>query len=280
MKLQKKVLSGIAALTLIFSLSANVTNVSAATNVADFEDGKYGFISMMQDDGADPSELSVVDLNGTKVLKVDVQKGAVPKVQINVADMVDAGSLDKIKTIEFDLVIENPSGEVVNWNGGAIGSNSGADAGTWSQSDWSLEEYSASISPVTKMTRTFKAGEEFVNDTQATYLFMKWANNNDMYIDNIKFLTADGTPVALNFGGSTKEAVKEETTDTSTDTSASTATTDTETTTEATATEATTTATAETLPQTGTAPVGLYFVLGGALIVVGIAAKKRGSVEF
>jgi LPXTG-motif cell wall-anchored protein len=274
MKLQKKVLSGIAALALVLSMSSNV---SAATEVADFEDGNYGFISMMEDDGADPSELSVVDLNGTKVLKVDVQKGGIPKVQINVAAMVNAGDLDKIKTIEFDLVIENPSGDVVNWNGGAIGSNSGADAATWSQTDWSLEEYNAAISPVTKMSRTFKAGEEFVNDTQATYLFMKWANNNDMYLDNIRFLTADGTPVALNFGGETKEVAKEETTDDSATTDSK----DSEATlTEATTAEATSTdAAAETLPQTGTAPVAIYFVLGGALIIVGIAAKKRSMVE-
>ncbi len=194
MKLLKRVL----AVALVFALTAFPVYVSAAADVVDFEDGNFAAFYIKEGDG-DPSLLSVVDYNGSKALFIDSQEKGIPKVVIDVPVLVGPENLDKIRTIEIDLVVTQPDAEAVPWQGGAIGSNQGKDAATWYQgTEWSLQDDNKGTSDVTTISTTFGDGFGFVNNTPAIYLFMNWGNSgSDMYVDNVRFLDADGNKVPL-----------------------------------------------------------------------------------
>lgn len=260
MKLFKKVLSVAAALALV--VTAVPANVKAATDVLDFEDGNTtGIFANLQSDGVtidgDAFLMSVVDYNGSKALFIDVQDVAnVPKVAFDVCAFVGASNIDKIATIEFDLTLVNPTGEAAGWNGGSFGANIGADGSQWyDPADWTVEEYEKDTTATTKMSDTFVTGMGFTKDAAGSkYLFMKWANANDMYIDNVKFLDADGNALAIQTAAVEEAAATVET-----------------------ATEATTTA---DVPKTGTTSYALYFLAAAAVMGTGVVVmKRRKSIE-
>lgn len=256
MKLFKKVLAVTTLLTLAFS----AVPASAATDVIDFEDGNTaGFSSNKTADGAvdgDNFELSVVDYNGSKALFVDVQdETQVPKLAIDVPSLVGVDNLEKVRTIEFDLTIVNPSGDPVGWNGGSFGANIGADGSQWYDPiDWVIEEYEkAEISQ--KATDTFVKGMGFTNGVAASkYMFMKWANVNDFYVDNVRFLDADGNAIALA-AGETTEA-------------------------NAAAPAAPAADKPAEAPKTGSTSYAAFFAAGAALMLAGaFAIRRRKSIE-
>ncbi len=253
MKLLKKIL----AVTTVLALAYSVVPVSAATDVIDFEDGNFaGFDTNKTKDGAvdgDAFVLSVVDYNGSKALLVDVQdETAVPKLAIDIPALVGAENLEKVRTVEFDLTIVNPNGEPVGWNGGSFGANIGADGTQWYDPiDWVIEEYEkAEISQ--KATDTFVKGMGFTNGVaESQYVFMKWANVNDMYVDNVRFLDADGNPIALATAAAAPAAD-----------------------------DAAATTTAAATPKTGSTPYAVFFVAGAALTLAGaVVLKRRKSVD-
>ena len=254
MKLLKKVLS----LTAVLSLVLAAVPVSAATDAVDFEDGNFSaFTVAVKADGSvdgDPALLSVVDFNGSKALFIDSQAKGTPKIKFDMTSLVGASNLDKVKTVSIDLVITQPDAVAVPWQGGAIGATQGADGNTWYQGiEWSLQDDLKGTSDVKTITTTFGDGFGFVNDTPATYLLMNWGNSgSDMYIDNVKFLDAEGNAVAL--------AV-----------------------TEVVATDAAATddaATDAAVPATGSTSLALFFLAGAAMMLVGaVVLKKRNSIE-
>ena len=259
MKLFKKVLAVTTLLTLAFS----AVPASAATDVIDFEDGNTaGFSSNKTPEGkvdGDNFELSVVDYNGSKALFVDVQdETQVPKLAIDVPSLVGVDNLEKVRTVEFDLTIVNPSGEAAGWNGGSFGANIGADGSQWYDPiDWVIEEYEkAEVSQ--KATDTFVKGMGFTNGAAGSkYLFMKWANANDFYVDNVRFLDADGNPVTLV---ATVPAADDATVAKDT---------------KAPAAEATTEA-----PKTGSTSYAVFFAAGAVITLAGaFVFKRRKSIE-
>lgn len=188
-------------IVLEITVSAEPKKVDATTNTVDFEDGNFDAFILRMDPDTDISILSVVDINGSKALKVDVQDASkTPKIQINVSDLVDSSKLDTIQSVEFDLVIENPDGKPVGLNNGGIGNEGEHHSPLWTQGeDWSIQDDVNSITQVNKISRVFKNDiEKFINDKESIYVFMKWAGNaNDMYIDNLRFLDKDGHPIEL-----------------------------------------------------------------------------------
>lgn len=259
MKLFKKVLS----LTAVLSLVLAAVPVSAATDAVDFEDGNFSaFTIQTKADGSidgDPALLSIVDFNGSKALFIDSQAKGTPKIKIDMTALVGASNLDKVKTVSIDLVITQPDAAAVPWQGGAIGSNQGADGNTWYQgTEWTVQDDLKGTSDVTTITTTFGDGFGFVNDTPASYLFMNWGNSgSDMYVDNIKFLDADGNAVAI---AATEAAA------------------------DAAATDAAATDDAATddaaVPATGSTSLALFFLAGAAMMLVGaVVLKKRNSIE-
>lgn len=205
MKKTKLLTAGIAALSVVAA-----ANVSAyAADVVDFEDGKYSFVSMKTDDGGDPSTLSVVDFGGSKQLKVDVTDCAnVPKVYFDLNSMLNPDDFDKVKTIEMDVTFESKDGTTApGWAGGAIGTQGGeAKTPAWAQTAWEFGEYDKAVSdPVTIQRKFLLYSERLVNGTEGTHMIlMRWGAEVDynMYVDNIKFLDADGKAVPVELKAS------------------------------------------------------------------------------
>lgn len=212
MKLLKKVLSVAAVLALV--VTAFPANARAAADVVDFEDGNIpaGIIMAVLDDGTpdgDPAILSVVDFAGSKMLKIDSQANGTPKVKFMVADLVGVENVSKVMGIEYDLVIEQPSGEVAGWNGGTIGAGNWAAGGGWYNGDvgFTVEDYENSVTAVSHHKELIIPGFGFTDET-GFFMFMNWANNGtDNYIDNVRLLDADGN--AIEFLATAAVAVEE-----------------------------------------------------------------------
>lgn len=260
MKLFKKVLS--VAAVLAFVITAIPAKALAASDAVDFENGDFtGFTAVQPtettDTDADKSVLSVVDYNGSKALFVDVQDSTkTPKVRIDAVALVGASNLDKVRAITMDVTCVNPDGEVAGWNGGGSGAGTGLDGSTWYQepNQWTAEEYEKSEVTFT-WTMKFVDGLGFTKDaTSSFFMFMKWSGStNDMYIDNVKFLDADGNPIAL-------QTAAVEATDTAAATDDSAATAD--------------------VPKTGTTSYALFFLAGAAAMAAGaVVIRRRKSVE-
>lgn len=206
MKKIKLLTAGIMALSAVTAVSAG----AYAADVVDFEDGKYSFVSMKTDDGGDPSNLSVVDFNGSKQLKVDVTDCAnVPKVYFDLNSMINPDDFDKVKTIEMDVTFESKDGTTApGWAGGAIGTQ-GGDAKTpdWGQTAWECGEYDKAVSePVTIQRKFLLYSERLVNGTEGTHMIlMRWGSEVDynMYVDNIRFLDPDGNAIPVELKAST-----------------------------------------------------------------------------
>lgn len=250
----KKLLSVAAVLALV--VTAVPANVKAATaDVVDFENGDFTGISMMLTDAdSDQSVLSVADLDGSKALLVDKQEaGKIAKVSIDALALVGASNLDKVRAITFDVTVVNPDGAALTWNGGGIGAKIGVDGSVWYQGgSWEVQDDENS-SASTTFTEKFVDGMGFTKDaTVSGYLFMNWSGNlNDFYIDNVKFLDADGNALALAVAGAADDAAVT--------TEEVAATTD-----EAAATD---------VPKTGVVGLGLVYGLGA--IATGAAVLKR-----
>lgn len=199
MKKMRVMTAGAAALLAVCSASVS----AYAQSVVDFEDGNYSFVSMKTDDGGDASVLSVVDFNGSKQLKVDVQDCAnVPKVNFSINQLLASDDFDKVKTIEMEITFESKDGATpIGWAGGAIGTQGGEKSPAWAQTSWECGEYENPVSEVTVIQRKFLLpSEKFVNGTENTdMLLMRWGSDvaYNMYVDNIRFLDESGNEIEL-----------------------------------------------------------------------------------
>ena len=199
MKKKRVMTAGAAALLAVCSASVS----AYAQSVVDFEDGNYSFVSMKTDDGGDASVLSVVDFNGLKQLKVDVQDCAnVPKVNFSINQLLASDDFDKVKTIEMEITFESKDGATpIGWAGGAIGTQGGEKSPAWAQTSWECGEYENPVSEVTVIQRKFLLpSEKFVNGTEKTdMLLMRWGADvaYNMYVDNIRFLDESGNEIEL-----------------------------------------------------------------------------------
>lgn len=199
MKKMRVMTAGAAALLAVCSASVS----AYAQSVVDFEDGNYSFVSMKTDDGGDASVLSVVDFNGSKQLKVDVQDCAnVPKVNFSINQLLASNDFDKVKTIEMEITFESKDGATpIGWAGGAIGTQGGEKSPAWAQTSWECGEYENPVSEVTVIQRKFLLpSEKFVNGTENTdMLLMRWGADvaYNMYVDNIRFLDDSGNEIEL-----------------------------------------------------------------------------------
>ena len=215
MKKTRLFIASIASIAAISAVSAAGASAYAA-NVVDFEDGKYSFVQMKTDDGGDDSTLSVVDFNGSKQLKVDVKDCAnVPKVYFDINSMLDEESFEKVKSIEMDVTFESKDGTTPpGWAGGAIGTQGGEDkTPDWAQTAWECGEYDKAVSePVTIQRKFLLYSERLVNGTPGTHMIlMRWGAEVDynMYVDNIKFLDADGKAINVELKASSAPIVTE-----------------------------------------------------------------------
>ncbi|MGN0665299.1 MAG: hypothetical protein ACI4KF_02100 [Huintestinicola sp.] len=190
---------------------------ASAQSVIDFEDGNSSFVTMKTDDGGDNSVLSVVDFNGSKQLKVDVQDcSLIPKVKFNINSILGDDNMDKVKVIEMQITLESKDGTTPpGWAGGCIGTQGGeTNTPGWGQTPWEDGEYDNAVSQQYTIQRKFLLGsEKFVNGTPDTHmLLMRWGCEVDynMYVDNIRFLDSSGNEIELALAaGAPAETVTE-----------------------------------------------------------------------
>lgn len=207
MKLLKKVLSVAAVLALV--VTAFPANARAASDVIDFEDGNMtGFGYNYTSDGVtldgDPFVASVVDFNGSKQLKIDIQNDSIPKVVIDVIALVGGDNIDKVRKIDMDLTFANADeAKIVDWVGGALGANYGADGSLWYQDDtmqYSGGDWEKNVAEPIKAQLAFMDGFAFTNNAAGSkFLLQYWGTDktNDMYIDNVRFYDADGNAIEI-----------------------------------------------------------------------------------
>lgn len=246
MKLFKKIVSAVAVLTLV--ATAVPMTAIAATDVIDFEDGNVPAAIRMalMDDGSadgDPSILSVVDFNGSKMLKIDSQANGTPKVKFYVAELVGEENFTNVVGMEYDMIIEKPGDVMTTWNGGTVAATPTGPSGWANGTEWTLQDDTKNVSDVTHLSHTLEGPFVFKEVDKAFFMYMNWANNGtDIYLDNIKLLDASGNAVALT-GLAAAPA----------DTAA---------------------------PKTGTTNYAVSFAFGTVIMLAGvIVLKKRRSVE-
>ena len=166
----------------------------------DFEDEKFGFAGMdMTKEDADESVLSIVDYNGSKALKVEVQKD-IPYVAFNLDGLLGE-DIEKVKSIQFDIGIDK-AGEEFFSNSGKIYAYSGTEL-TESCDEWSV--YMENSNP--KRTLAPISEEEAFVAGAGNYIVISKETDNakestgtpvSMYIDNIRFLDSEGNLLEAN----------------------------------------------------------------------------------
>ena len=207
----KKVLSWILMAAMLLSCTAfaeTVPSPNAENNglvyVIDFEDENYAMLGVSTATGdADASELSVVDYNGSKALRVDA-KAKTPYIALNVEGLLGE-NLEKVASITFDVGVELGSDGKFYAASGKVYTVTGTEA-TKTGYDWSV--YLKAKNPKTAKV-TLK--DVFFTNGQGEYLLIskegdafvdsgKFAGEEprDFYLDNIQFLDANGEALPLD----------------------------------------------------------------------------------
>ena len=169
-----------------------------AGSLIDFEDGNYGFIALNTAPGdADESVLEIVDFNGSKALKVDVQNDKTPYIGIDAASLV-GDKITDIRSIEMSVYVEDPSGKFIACSG-YIYAYSGVDR-VESSDPWSV--YLDTQNPKTVVGKLDSEAEYFIAGAQNLFIMTKLSTNNgkssDMVIDNIIFRDANGEAIPVD----------------------------------------------------------------------------------
>lgn len=161
----------------------------------DFEDGSISFVKLYtREANADNSELSVVEYNGSKALYIQNMEGKTPYVALDISSMLGT-EVTRVASIEMTIGTEHPtgnfsaiSGYIVSWAGAEL---------TEYKDVWSV--YMANKNP-NKAIAEIEAGEEFVADAANIIMvtidtdngLTEGNGNANLYIDNIRFLDAEG----------------------------------------------------------------------------------------
>lgn len=167
----------------------------------DFEDGVYGFVrSFVSPVNADKSELSIVDFNGSKALKVTNMTGGVPYVAIDIASLT-GDMISQVHTITMDIGIENPDGKFYACSGD-ITAYSGTER-VKSKDPWSV--YMEKKNPNTAKA-ILDEGEEFESGYQNLIILTlevdngvsDGAKNANICIDNIRIIDKSGNVITTD----------------------------------------------------------------------------------
>lgn len=188
-------------------------------NAVTFDDGDFSFAEIIcDDDESADGELSVVEVQGNKMLKftdsgnVDISD-RVQKIRINAVSLIGAENLDKVNRIEFDIYADAVSDKLVNEDGenvkapGWIGGGGGtvtADNEKWYDfSEFGGGEYNFDMSGAVHVQFKFllaAGGQKWSSEMDdANFLIMRWGlqNESNLYIDNIVFYDEDGNSIPI-----------------------------------------------------------------------------------
>ena len=172
--------------------------------IIDFEDDNYAMLGVSTATGdADASELSVVEYDGSKALRVDV-KAKTPYIALNVEGLL-GDNLEKVASVTFDVGVELGSDGKFYAASGKVYTVTGADQ-TKTGYDWSV--YLKAKNP--KTAKVTLKDVFFTNGQGDTLMITKEADAfvdsdkfpgeepRDIYLDNIQFLDAEGNPLPLD----------------------------------------------------------------------------------
>lgn len=188
-------------------------------NAVTFDDGDFSFAEIIcDDDESADGELSVVEVQGNKMLKftdsgsVDIAD-RVQKIRINAVSLIGAENLGKVNRIEFDLYADATADKLVNEDGenvkapGWIGGGGGtvtADNEKWYDfSEFGGGEYNFDMSGAVHVQFKFllaAGGQKWSPEMEdANFLIMRWGiqNESNLYIDNIVFYDEDGNSIPI-----------------------------------------------------------------------------------
>lgn len=188
-------------------------------NAITFDDDDFSFAEVVTDDDyAATGELSVVEVQGNKMLKFTdsgeiALDGKVQKIKIHANQLIGAENLDKVNYIEFDVYGDATADKLVNELGenvkapGWIGGGGGtviADGETWYDfSEYSGGEYNFDMSGAVHVKFKFllaAGGHKWSNEMEdANFLIMRWGiqNESNLYIDNIVFYDEEGNSLPI-----------------------------------------------------------------------------------
>ena len=163
----------------------------AVTPSVDFEDGKFAFVKVNSEKGgADKSELSVGDFNGSKALKVTNVEGKNMFVGINVSALLGDKIAD-LAEIRIEMGTENPDKFAAS--SGTLYCYTGEDNKEVKAGNWSV--YVDSANP--KVAKFDVSGVGFVAGKDNYVILSKETDNSKttpshLWLDNITFLDKDG----------------------------------------------------------------------------------------
>lgn len=188
-------------------------------NAVTFDDDDCSFAEIVcDDDYAADGELSVVEVQGNKMLKFTDNSTVeladrVQKVKINAVSLIGAENLDKVRSIEFDIYADATSDEFVNedgenvkapgWIGGGGGTVTAKDDKWYDFSEYGGGEYDFDMSGAVHAQFKFllaQGGLVWSNEMEdANFLIMRWGlqNQSNLYIDNIVFYDEEGNSIPL-----------------------------------------------------------------------------------
>lgn len=188
-------------------------------NAVTFDDDDFSFAEIIcDDDYAADGELSVVEVQGNKMLKFTDNSSVeladkVQKIKIHAVSLIGAENLDKVRSIEFDVYADAESDELVNedgehvkapgWIGGGGGTVTAKDEKWYDFSEFGGGEYNFEMSGAVHAQFKFllaDGGLAWSNEMEdANFLIMRWGlqNQSNLYIDNIVFYDADGNSIPL-----------------------------------------------------------------------------------
>ncbi len=201
-------------------------------NSVTFDDGEFGFATVISDDDAAAvGTLSVEEVQGNKMLKF-TDDGSVPladkvqKISINAASLLGAENLSKVHRIEFDVYADaladdfvNEDGENVKcpgWIGGGGGTVTAKDDKWYDFQEFSGSEYnfdmSGAVHGVFKFL-VYDGGLCWADGMEdANFLIMRWGidNQSNLYVDNIVFYDGDGCSIPIQSTAAPEAAPAEE----------------------------------------------------------------------
>ena len=163
----------------------------AVTPSVDFEDGKFAFVKVNSEKGgADKSELSVGDFNGSKALKVTNVEGKNMFVGINVSALL-GDKVGDLAEIRIEMGTENPDKFAAS--SGTLYCYTGEDNKEVKAGNWSV--YVDSANP--KVAKFDVSGAGFIAGKDNYVILSKETDNSKttpshLWIDNITFLDKEG----------------------------------------------------------------------------------------
>lgn len=188
-------------------------------NAVTFDDEDFSFAEIIcDDDFAAEGELSIVEVQGNKMLKFTDSSSVeladkVQKIKIHANSLIGAENLEKVRSIEFDVYADATADELVNedgenvkapgWIGGGGGTVTAKDDKWYDFSEYGGGEYNFDMSGAVHAQFKFllaEGGLAWSNDMEdANFLIMRWGlqNQSNLYIDNIVFYDEEGNSIPL-----------------------------------------------------------------------------------